>query len=151
MKTFSLFITVLLFANFAKASNKTIADTTGWEFSAHTAIPHMGTSRSIIGSNYSIVYNGESLSVYLPYFGRAYAGADIYTGRNPLDFRSKEFSIESKPMKKGGMRYIIHPKDNSEVQTMTISAFDNGNADLDVTMSSRSSITFYGTISMLKK
>lgn len=126
--------------------NAAYTDTTRWEFSPNTVLPQMGSSKMISGLNYSVSYKNNKLEVYLPYYGKAYAGADIYTGKNPLDFTSNEFTVETKTMKKGGIRYIIHPKDNSEVQTLNFTFFDNGNADLDILMSNRSPISYYGTV-----
>ena len=126
------------------------ADTANWIFSPTTVLPQFGTSRPVTGS-YSVTYFKNKVSVYLPYFGKAYAGADIYSGNSPLDFTSVNYTMEKQPAKKGGWTIILVPKDYSEVESMRFTFYDNGNATLDVTMRSRSPISFYGNVETGKR
>lgn len=148
MKTIN--IKLIFFSAFFALSTGAFAsvkDTLLWEFSADKMLPQFGTTKFISGGNYGVSYKEKKLVVYLPYYGRAYGGIDVYSGRSPLDFTSSDFTIEKKLLKKGRIRYTIHPKDNIDVQTLSFIFYDNGDADLNVVMSSRSPISFTGTIS----
>ena len=152
MKTINIKL-VLLSACFALSTSvfASAKDSVLWEFSANTVMPQLGTTKFISGSNYGVTYKDKKLVVYLPYYGRSYSSADIYSVRSPLDFTSKDFTIEKKALKKGRIRYTIHIKDNIEVQTLNFIFYDNGEADLGVVMSSRSPISFTGSISPLQQ
>ena len=121
------------------------ADSSGWTFLANSVTPQFSTSRAVNG-NYTVSYAKNKLTVYLPYFGRAYAGTEVYPTKSPLDFTSEKFEITKRPAKKGGWIITIIPKDYKEVQSMVLTFFDNGYATLDVTMLTRTSISFYGNM-----
>ena len=125
-------------------------DSSGWVFRANVAMPQYGGSRQISGY-YTVVYSNKKLSVYLPYYGRANAGADVLSSRGPLDFSSVDLIYDKRPAKRGGWNITIKPRDNAEVQSMNFSYFDNGNADLLVTLSNRSPISFTGTLEPAKQ
>ena len=120
-------------------------DSSRWVFTANVAMPQYGGSKQIPGY-YSVIYNNKKLTVYLPYYGRAYSGADVTTDRGPLDFTSVDFSFDKQPAKRGGWNIMIKPRDHREVQSMNFTFYDNGSADLSVNMSNRSPISFTGNV-----
>jgi hypothetical protein len=133
-----------------KANNISRAiDSSSWTFTAIDVMPQYGTSRHADG-NYSVNYNNNKLVVYLPYFGRAYSGANVFATNGPLDFTSNNFTITKRQNKKGHWSIVIKPKDYNEVQSMNFMFYNNGSANLSVTMSNRTPISFTGTVSGFK-
>src|SRR6476660_3432584 len=65
-------------------------DSGKWVFTVSTVLPQGARSRQPNGL-YTVSFNSQELNVYLPYVGRAYSGADILTGSNPLSFVSNDF------------------------------------------------------------
>ena len=128
---------------------KQAIDTGTWTFTAIDVMPQYGTARHADG-NYSVNYNNNKLVVYLPYFGRAYSGANVFATNGPLDFTSNNFTLTKRENKKGHWSITIKPKDYSEVQSMNFMFYNNGSANLSVTMSNRTPISFTGTVSGFK-
>jgi len=126
-----------------------ISQGSDWVFTANTAIPQKGSTRQLsIGFN--VTFSQKKLVVYLPYFGQAYTGADLFSGKGPLDFTSADFTIERTAAKKGGWNISIKPKDYREVQSMDFTFYDNGTAYLSVSMQNRSSINFNGNVEQVR-
>ena len=112
-----------------------------WDFSADHAQPSYGRSRNIMGS-YFVQCRKDSLYVSLPYYGKLNSTAGATNG-NPLDFKSTNSKIEKKEKKKGKWIVDIKPE-NSEVQSMSFTFFDNGSAQVNFIMTNRSGINFSG-------
>ena len=122
----------------------TYAPDSSWTFTAAEVMPQYGSTRHADG-NYSVNYSNNKLVVYLPYFGRAYSGANVLSSTGPLDFTTNKFTITQKETKKGHWSITIKPKDYNEVQSMNFMFYDNGSANLSVTMTNRTPISFTGT------
>jgi len=131
------------------AKNISRANDSGWIFTAIEVIPQYGVSRHADFSN-TVNYSSNKLVVYLPYFGRAYSGANVLSRTGPLDFTSNNFTIIKRQGKKGHVSITIKPKDYNEVQSMNFTFYNNGSANLSVTMTNRTAISFTGTVSGLK-
>ncbi|UEG50787.1 DUF4251 domain-containing protein [Ferruginibacter lapsinanis] len=125
-------------------------DSSNWKFTPIRMIPQFGNSRQIFG-NYEVIYSKGKFNVYLPYYGRAYAGADILSNESPLDFISTNFTVDKRLVKEGEWNIIIKPIDRSAVQTMNFTLFSNGSADLNVTLLNRSPISFTGNVGVVKE
>ena len=134
-------------AGTVKNSNR--ANDSSWIFTAIDVMPQYGASRHADG-NFAVNYSTNKLVVYLPYFGRAYSGADVFSRTGPLDFTSNNFTITKREGKKGHVSITIKPKDYNEVQSMNFTFYNNGSANLSVTMTNRTAISFTGTVSGLK-
>ena len=119
-----------------------------WIFTPNTANPQSGSTRQI-SSGYNVKLTGTKLMVYLPYYGQASIGADLFSGRSPLDFTSTDF-ISDVQAKKSARIITIKPRDYSEVQSMEFTFYDNGTAYLRVIMLHRSSISFTGNVEQVK-
>lgn len=116
-----------------------------WLFIARNANPQYGRSRYLT-DRYEVRLRNDSLQVNLPYFGRAYAGAG-YPGSQPvLDFSSTRFNLDKKEEKQGQWLVMIKPADYSEVQSMTFTLQETGNAQVNILLTNRSAISFTGTI-----
>ncbi len=150
-----LILTAILASAFNTASNSKVPvtreeitpaiDSSKWVFTANEAMPQYGNAKPLT-AEYSVVYKNNKLTVYLPYYGRAFDGADVFSGKNPLDFTSVKFTLDKQPAKKGGWNITIKPKDNNDVVSMNFTFYDNGNARLEVSMSNRSPISFTGSV-----
>lgn len=115
-----------------------------WTFRADQIRPNDGNSRMLNGYN-AITWEPNKLSVQLPYTGRAYSGADIISGKSPLDFISKNFTVARN--RSGNKEEItITPNDVREVRNMMFTVYDNGTASLSIIMSNRSGVSYSGTV-----
>lgn len=115
-----------------------------WIFVADQALPQRGRSR-ILTSRYSVILKNDTLTSDLPYFGRAYS-AVIGETKSPLDFTSAIHTIDRKDNKKGKWDIEIKPGDYQEVQSYNFTFYSNGAAQLNVALTSRSSIGFNGKL-----
>ncbi len=125
-------------------------DSNQWQFIPYQVNPQTGRSRQVNG-NYSVVRRDNKLTVYLPYFGTAIGGANIFSNKSPLDFISVDFIADQQKPSATEWRITVKPKDSREVQTMNFTLFSNGSASLSVTMTNRSGISFTGRIEPAKK
>jgi hypothetical protein len=120
-----------------------------WIFVAQSANPQGGRTQ-FLTSRYEFRKSKDTINSYLPYYGRSYSGAGAMTNSNPLDFTSTNFTIEKKEKKKGGWQATIKFKDVNAVRTMIFDLYENGSANLNVTLTDRSPITFIGKVEPLK-
>ncbi len=127
---------------------KAAIDSSHWIFTPNIVRPQYGKTRNANG-NYSVQYTPGRLTVYLPYFGRAYGSADLISGRGPLDFSDVEFATSNVQPKPGQWKINIQPKNYNEVQSMNFVFFSNGSATLKVTMTNRSAISYNGIVAPL--
>lgn len=120
-----------------------------WKFTALFMNPQYGRSGNVNGS-YLVKFDRKRMEVYLPYFGRAYGGADVLSSRSPLDFTTTDFSFEKEQDKKGAWVITIKPKNYSEVQIFIFTLQGNGSAELNVQLTNRSPVSFRGIIDPIK-
>ena len=118
-----------------------------WDFTADYAQPISGQRRNITGSYY-VQCRKDTLIVSLPYYGRLNSAAGA-SNQDPLDFKSTDFKITKEKRKKGGWLVTIK-KANSEVQSMSFTFCDNGNAQANFIMTNRTGIDFSGKVAPAK-
>ncbi|SHK13823.1 DUF4251 domain-containing protein [Epilithonimonas mollis] len=135
-----------------------------FDFNATKAFP-MGNDainvmNSLPGSNANRIMNLDPgygfnlkknlLSVYLPYFGRAFniSPADVNNGGIKLE--SKDFTVSQKATKKGNTLFVITPRDAKENYVFNLEIFKNGSAFLSVSSNNRQPISFDGNVSVAK-
>ena len=114
-----------------------------WKFSATHVTPSYGSSRDLT-SEYFVSTNNNNLVVALPYFGKLNSPAGALNG-NPLDFTSTSFNLSKEIKGNGGMTVTIKNPD-PEVQSMVFTFFDNGSAQLIITMTNRTGISYSGRV-----
>lgn len=131
-----------------KMSLKNMVDSQNFVFEAQSVTPLRGNFR-MLTSPYDVVVSKDTLSSYLPFFGRAYT-PQINQTQSPLDFTSTSFSYSVSLNKKGGWYVTIKPKDETDIQQYLFTIFDNGNANLSVTSTSRDAISFNGNVKKKK-
>ena len=119
-----------------------------WVFTANSANPRSGITKQLSGG-YTVTYTAKKLIAYLPYFGQASAGADLFAGHGPLDFTSTNF-VSEQHTTKDGWNITIKPRDYSEVESMDFTFYENGNAYLRIMMLNRSPISFNGSVEQIK-
>lgn len=113
-----------------------------WKFSANYVTPNYGRSRNLT-SEYLVTLSNGKLTTGLPYFGKLNSPAGAFNG-NPLDFESTSFNLTKST--KGGAWLITIKNPNLEVESMIFTFYDNGTAQLNVTMTNRTGINYSGKI-----
>ncbi len=119
-----------------------------YTFVAQSASPMRGNIRQL-SLGYDLKVAGDSVIVYLPYFGRAYAAPDNIAGGG-IKFTSVKSDYQTKDRSKGGWDITIRPQDAGDVRQLNLTIFQNGSASLQVTSNNRQPISFNGYI-MQKK
>jgi uncharacterized lipoprotein YajG len=139
-------------ANNMPVSKETItaaAQNNEWTFTVNQIRPQSGRSRNPNGL-YTASMSKDKLLVQLPYFGRAFAGADVMSNQGVLDFTSTDFTVDKQQKKEDQWIVTIVPKDQREVQSMVFTIYDNGYGDLYVRLTNRSPISFTGSYTAKK-
>lgn len=115
-----------------------------YKFVPTTAIPTGGKSVNLSYS-YSLDVSKDSVSSYLPYFGRAYV-APSPTEEGGIKFISTDFDYSISKTKKDMWDIVIKPNDNSKRYTLRLQVGNTGYATLTVQDMNRQAISFYGRI-----
>lgn len=138
------------------AEIKKVVEAQSYVFKANYVIPTRGSSQSLT-SDYDMVVSKDTITAFLPYFGRAYT-APYNSTEGGIKFTNTHFTYDSKADKKGGWNVTIKPigKDKNisdwrDVQSMRLSISSDGYASLQVISSNRDPISFNGTIEPRKK
>lgn len=129
--------------------NKSTFDTGKWVFDASQALPQNGSIR-YLDNTYNVIFNKGKLQVSLPYFGTADAGADVLSGKSPLDFTTTDFTMISQQNRSESWNVNIKLNDAKQVQSMNFTFFQDGSARLNVILTYRSPIRFNGNFSTSK-
>lgn len=124
-------------------------------FEANYANPMRGGQKQLT-SPYDLKVTKDTITAFLPYFGRSYIAPDPATTEGGIKFTSTNFSYSSKQTKNGNWNILIKPKDKNitdwrDVQQLTLSISTNGYATLDVISTHRDPISFYGTVEPIAK
>jgi hypothetical protein len=112
-------------------------------FKAQTVMPTTGRTRQL-NDNYDVSISKDSVSSWLPYFGRAFS-APMDPTRGGIQFTSTDFEYSS-AQRNDGWDITIKPKDTRDVQQLFFTIFKNGTATLRVSSISRQPISFGGHI-----
>jgi len=123
---------------------KNIIDSSQFTFVAERMNPMRGASR-ILTSYYDVEVKKDTLSSYLPFFGRSYQ-APLDPSKSPLAFHSYNFTYKSQQKNNDQWQVFINPKDRQEIQQLLFTIFNNGSATLNVVSTNRDAISFYGHI-----
>ncbi|MEO6406795.1 MAG: DUF4251 domain-containing protein [Ferruginibacter sp.] len=113
-------------------------------FVAETAIPVRGGNR-MLSSPYDVQVNGDTLTSYLPYFGRSNS-TSIDPSDAGIKFMSTRFSYLVSRPKNNQWDILIKPQDFSSVSQFYLTIFSNGVASLNVNSNNRDPISFQGHI-----
>jgi hypothetical protein len=163
-KTFILLALTFISVNMVNAQNtrkdkkaarvseiKSIVEAQNYVFKANYVNPTRGVGRALT-SDYDVIVAKDTITAFLPYFGRAYT-APYNPTEGGIKFTNTHFTYDSKEGKNGGWTIVIKPtgKDKNisdwrDVQAMRLTISTDGYASLQVTSSNREPISFNGTI-----
>lgn len=117
-------------------------------FYANSALPQGYKTVHLTGSGYTVEFSPEVIKSYLPYYGRAYAGAG-YGNDNGMKFEGKPEKYTVTLTKKN---YRLNAEVKGEYDTYRLSMTIGfaGNASLNIISNNRSSITYNGEIRAAK-
>ncbi|MEO8569921.1 MAG: DUF4251 domain-containing protein [Ginsengibacter sp.] len=128
--------------DFSADAIKNMIDSRHFTFVAESVNPARGRFRNLT-SRYDVTVSGDSLTTFLPYFGRSYT-APIDPSQGGIKFTSTDFSYKVTNNKSNKWNVEIKPKDKQDVQQLNFSIFGNGSASLNVVSTSRDPISFNG-------
>lgn len=104
-------------------------------------MPLGGSRVTMLDYNYSLKFSQDSLSVDLPYLGRAYTSSSSISSRG-LKLNTSDFKYTVSSSKKGYLYKISIP--NNPIQLIFIEIFNNGRAYISVDSNDRQPISFEG-------
>jgi hypothetical protein len=123
--------------------------TSGDVIGVMNAMPGAMASRMLrLDPGYGFNLKKDLLSVYLPYFGRAYTANPGDATNGGLRFESKDFTVKPSTTKKGNTLLIITPNDQKANFVFNLEIFKNGSAFLSINSNDRQPISFDGNISV---
>jgi hypothetical protein len=132
------------FAQENQSAVKDMIESQHYTFKAQSVNPASGRTRQLT-TDYTLKVSKDTVIADLPYFGRAYT-APINPADGGINFTSANFDYAMSLGKKNSWEITIKPKDHSDVQELTLTVFENGNADLRVVSTSRQFISYSGYI-----
>lgn len=118
-----------------------------YKFIANYAIPtSAGFQPRYLTSEYDLKVTPDTITAYLPYFGRAYE-APLNSSEGGIKFTSTKFEYVMNTGKKPGNWIInIRIKDQFREILLTLDVWDNGKGNLNVWDQNRQSISFQGEL-----
>ena len=120
-----------------------------WVFIAERSDPPIGRSTQI-SLGYEVRCSGDTAVFNLPYSGTMQGPARFPDGKGPLDFTSLKFTINKVEKSPGKWLVSLKPRDVSDVLSANFTFFENGKASLDVILSNRTPMDFFGRVEPLK-
>jgi hypothetical protein len=113
-------------------------------FVANWVNPMTGVARQLT-SYYNLTVNKDSLIVNLPYFGRSYT-APLDPTNIGISITAVGFEYSFVKKKKGCWDITIRPKDRTDIQSFSMTVYDDGTAYLSVTCTNRNPISYNGRV-----
>lgn len=121
---------------------KNLVDSKNFVFVPRTANPMSGKAITLTGG-YDLTLNNDSVTSYLPYYGRAYSAA--YGVENPMRFNLPVSDYTSEKTKKGyEVRFSV--KNANDLINLTFHIMETGSATLQVNSTNRQGISYYGVL-----
>ena len=108
------------------------------------ASPQTGNNVSLIGNSNFIRFKGDSVQVYLPYYGERYSGGGYGTSGG-IEYKGPLNNLQIEEGK-NGLHMSFEGKQDSEQLKFLITLFPNGNTSTSVSTSERSSISYRGEV-----
>jgi hypothetical protein len=127
-----------------KLNVQELLETKNFVFKAESVNPARGRYRQLT-SEYDVVVTPDTITTFLPYFGRAYS-APINPADGGIKITTLKFDYSIKKGKKDRWDISVRPNDSQEVQDLFFTVFSNGRATLRVNSVNRETITFNGYI-----
>lgn len=139
-------------ANVKLTSNeiKNMVDSSQFVFVADRVTPLRGRTR-FLTSYYDVVVKKDSLTSFLPFFGRAFQ-APMDPTKGGIQFTSTNFTYNVTTKNSNDeWDVFIKPKDYTDVQQLYFNIFGNGTANLNVVNTHKDPISFSGHIEKVKE
>ncbi|MBW4362529.1 DUF4251 domain-containing protein [Flavobacterium taihuense] len=126
-----------------------LVDSKEFEFQATMAYPQGTRSIDMTTNSNFLRFEKDTIHSEMPYFGRAYSGVG-YGGSGGLDFKGP---IQNYSIAKDKKSYIIKAevKDKTDLYSIVLTVFFEGNASLTINTSNRSMISYRGSIDKFVK
>lgn len=128
----------------AKHQIKALLDGKHYEFEPTSTTTGGGRSKQLT-PGYVLEIRGDTLKVYLPYFGRAYSSS-----MNPsdagYDFTSTDFTYEVSEGKKDSYIVSIKTKDRSYNTDFGLTVYDNASAYLRASSNDKQPVSYNGDV-----
>lgn len=102
----------------------------------------------VLTSYYDVEVKGDSLTSFLPYFGRAYI-APVYPTDSPLSFTSGNIKYKASAMDNKWDITIV-PTDNPDISAYHFLIYNNGSASLDINSNTGDPISFSGHLKKIQ-
>lgn len=123
-------------------------DARQFHFLATSANTSRGKTIQFNGS-YFLYVGGDSLVAGLPFFGQANQSAGHYGASKEdqgINFHTNKFTYKADSTKKGGWDITIIPENQPSASKISLSISSSGSCRTTVISSSRSNISFNGTV-----
>lgn len=129
-----------------------LVETRNFEIQNEWAMPLGGNRINLIGNTNFIRFKGDSVDLFLPYFGVRHSGGD-YGGDGGIEFEgiAEDLEINKNAEKNKIVIEFEGEDDNNENLDFHITLFSNGNTNTSVNSSQRTSISYQGTVEKLKE
>ena len=116
------------------------------------AIPLNGNMIDLIGNTNSIRFKGDSVDVYLPYFGVRHSGVGYGQRDGGIKYEGPVKDLKIKEdLSKERILVEFDAANNNENFNFRITLFANGNVNTSVNSSGRNSISYRGKVRNLPK
>lgn len=115
-----------------------------YTFTARQAFPMSGRNIHLT-SGYTLKITPDTISAYLPFFGRAYS-APIPGNDAGIKFTSTRFEYQLSEKKKGIYRVSINILDNPNNYRLSMVIGDGGSGTVNINQKDKQSISFQGII-----
>jgi len=129
-------------------ATEALVDSKEYEFVADMAYPQGGRSINMTTNANFLRFQKDTIHSEMPFFGRAYSGVAYSSGGGGLDFKGaiKDYSI-----KKGKKNYTIKANvKDSDYYNIILTVYFGGDANLSITSTNRSPISYNGKITKLE-
>ncbi len=154
MKKYSIalllaFVSVITFGQKKKVipGTDSLLASSQYVFKLQNVLPMNGRTIFVTGG-FELRLNKDTLSSYLPYYGRAYI-APINPGDAGLNFISTDFNYSIFASAKDGWDISFKPKESRNINSMRLHVSSTGYASLSVSFNDRQPISYDGYISRL--
>lgn len=168
MKKYGLLIVTFMFVSFNFAQTKkekkqqekqekyeemiSIVKEKKIEFEAEWALAQQGARINLIGNPNHVRIIGDSISVYLPYFGVRTGGGGAYGGSGGIKIENKIEDLEIEyDDKKRKINLKFNAFDGSERVEFYMNIFGGGNTNINAFSNTRSNISYDGRSELYKK
>jgi hypothetical protein len=120
-------------------------DSRNYRIEVNYMIP-LRTAAKVLTSPYSLKVKNDSIFSHLPYYGNAHSAGygDLGGGGLVFDAPIKEYTDLG--TKKDRHTIIIDVATSGDVLRYTLTVFDNGNTDINVSSRNRDDISYRGTL-----